>query len=214
MPADWCDGFLQLVKGGQPVKGESTDKEFAGAIEILTFKLGSMSGFTDTEAYYAVQNSSQRSDVAFSRAYQSDESEGIHTLFASDEEMKQFEGEDLSTVDACKFTITKEMDLSSPDLFRAYCSTQDLENRDVFDSATVSLRKATGGARQTFLTFTFADLVVAGYSLDMSGDASPKETITISFGKVKAEYKPQKSTGELAPVVKGSWDFIDRTANW
>jgi type VI protein secretion system component Hcp len=212
MPAEWCDGFLQLVKGGQAIKGETTDKAYSGAIEILSFKIGSMSGFTDTEGFYAVQDARQRSDVAFSRAYSNDESEGIATLFASDAEMDAFEGTDLSKVDACKFTITKEMDLSSPDLFRAYCSTQDLKTRDVFNSGTVTLRKATGGSRAVFLTYSFEDLVVVGYSLDIGADAKAKETVTISFAKVRAEYKPQKATGELGAVVKGGWDFIERTS--
>ena len=104
------------------------------------------------------------------------------------------------------------MDISSPDLFRAYCSAQDLEHRDVFDSATITLRKATGRTRSAFLTYVFNDLVVVGYSLEIGGDASPKETINMYFAKVRAEYKPQKTTGALGVVIKGGWDFIERTS--
>ena len=210
MPSEWCDGFLQLVKSGQPVKGESTDMDYPEAIEILSFKIGSMSGFTDKDGYYAVQNVGQRQAVAASRAQENDLSIGFATLFGGDgstpeyseQELDSYQGKDLSEVEACKFTITKEMDISSPDLFRAYCSTQDLEHRDVFDSATVTLRKATGKARAAFLTYTFNDLLVVGYSLDLGSDATPKETITLSFAKVRAEYRPQKATGELRPSSK------------
>ena len=147
MAAEWCDGFMSLVKSGQPIVGESTDIDYPEAIEILSFKFGSMSGFADTGEFFAVQQVGDRHGVAMTRAYQSDESEGLSSLFASDEEIDQFQGKDLSDVEACNFQIVKEMDISSPDLFRAYCSAADLENRDVFDSATVTLRKATGKTR-------------------------------------------------------------------
>jgi type VI protein secretion system component Hcp len=221
MAAEWCDGFLQLVKSGQPVAGESTDIDYPEAIEILSFKFGSMSGFTDdAEGFYAVQNVSERRGVAASRAQEGDLSLGFASLFGGDDstpeyseqELDEKQGKDLSEVEACNFQFVKEMDISSPDLFRAYCSAQDLEHRDVFDSATITLRKATGRARSAFLTYVFNDLVVVGYSLEIGGDASPKETINMSFAKIRAEYKPQKTTGVLAPVVKGGWDFIERTS--
>jgi type VI protein secretion system component Hcp len=195
MPAEWCDGFLQLVKSGQPIKGESTDMEFPESIEILSFKFGTMSGFADTEEFTAVQKVGEES-----------------TPENSDKKLDSYQGKDLADVEACNFQIVKEMDISSPDLFRAYCSAADLEHREVFDSGTVTLRKATGKARLPFLTYTFNDLVVVGYSLEIGGDASPKETINLSFGKVRVEFKPQKSTGALSPAIKGGWDFIERTS--
>jgi len=220
MAAEWCDGFLQLVKSGQPVAGECTDIDYPESIEILSFKFGSMSGFSDTDGFYAVQNVGDRRGVAASRAQEADLSVGFASLFGGDEsapeysekELDENEGKDLSDVEACNFQIVKEMDISSPDLFRAYCSAQDLEHRDVFDSATITLRKATGRARSAFLTYVFNDLVVVGYSLEIGSDASPKETINMSFAKIRAEYKPQKTTGLLAPVIKGGWDFIERTS--
>jgi type VI protein secretion system component Hcp len=217
MPGEWCDGFLQLVKSGQPVAGECTDMDFPEAIEILSFKFGSMSGFADTD----VKKVGDRRGVAQSRAQDNDSSIGLASLFGdgddsaaeySDKELDQYQGKDLSEVEACNFQIVKEMDLSSPDLFRAYCSAQDLENRDVFDSATIALRKATGKARAVFLTYVFNDLVVVGYSLEVGGDATPKETINFSFGKIRAEYKPQLATGKMGNVIKGGWDFINRTS--
>lgn len=219
MAGDWCDGFLQLKKQDQQVKGESTDKAFAGAIEILSFKFGSMSGFSDSQEFYAAQNVGERRGVAMSRASDNDGSIGLGSLFGgedstpeySERELDEYQGQDLADVEACNFQIVKEMDLSSPDLFRAYCSSQDLENRDVFDSGTITLRKATGGARATFLSYVFSDLVVVGYSLEVGGDATPKETINMSFAKVRVEYTPQKVTGEMDKVIKGGWDFIERT---
>lgn len=218
MPGEWCDGFLQLVKSGQPVVGESTDMDYPESIEVLSFKFGNSSGFGDTAEFFAAQKVGDRRGVAMSRAQDNDGSIGLASLFGgeddapeySEKELDQYQGKDLSEVDSCSFQITKEMDISSPDLFRAYCSAQDLEHRDVFDSGTLTLRKATGKTRAAFLTYTFNDLVVIGYSLEIGGDASPKETISLSFAKIRAMFRPQKATGALAPVIKGGWDFIAR----
>ena len=120
-------------------------------------------------------------------------------------------GEDLSVWTPYDLTFPN-YDLSSPDLFRAYCSTQDLEHRDVFESATLYIRKATGGKRKVFLTFVFSDVVVTGYTLDIGSDAVPKETINLVFGKCRVEYKPQDAAGSLSTAIKGGWDMIDRSA--
>jgi type VI protein secretion system component Hcp len=231
MASEWCDGFLKLVKDGQTIEGESSDAKFGGArdlgddfaslfgdgestgakpdrlIEVISFTFGSSTGFEDGEAQYAAQD--RRPKDTFGADFASlfgDPSE------FQEEELNEFEGKDLAGVEACKITITKELDLSSPDLFRAYCSTQDLEHRDVFESATLYIRKATGGKRKVFLTFVFNDVVVTGYTLDIGSDAVPKETINLVFGKCRVEYKPQDETGRLSTAIKGGWDMIERTA--
>ncbi len=214
-----CDGFLQLVKEGQPLTGESSDAEFPGAIEFQSFRFGSSSGFTDSDALYAAQDKSKRGALAESRLKESGYL-GIASLFGDQEsddsgidenDAKEFEGKDLADEAACNFQIVKAVDISSPDLFRAYCSCQDLDNREVFDSATVSLRKATGGKRGVYLKYTFNDLLVVGFTLDVSTDGTVKETINLAFAKVRAEYHQQSSAGELGIAVKGGWDFIERT---
>jgi type VI protein secretion system component Hcp len=223
MANDWCDGFLQLVKDGQPVEGECGDGGFVGAIEFQSFRFGDSGGFTDSDSgFYAEQNAGNRGSSALSRAQDANPFGGVASLFGEEEqgdtgaddlsekEMKEFEGKDLAEVAACNFQLVKEMDLSSPDLFKAYCSTQDLENREVFDSATVSLRKATGAGRKVFLEYTFNDLLVVGYTLEVGPEGSPKETLNFSFAKLHCEYKPQEKTGELGDVVQGGWDFIER----
>ncbi|HEV2971483.1 MAG TPA: type VI secretion system tube protein Hcp [Pirellulales bacterium] len=221
MPSEWCDGFLKLVKDGEPIEGESTDDKFPGLIEIVSFQFGSSQGFPDKEGLYAAQDANLRHGVARGR-FNDDGAAGIASLFGDEPsapqefdegELKDLEGTDLAEVDACKITITKELDLSSPDLFRAYCSTQDLNNRDVFESATLYVKKATGGNRKVFLTFVFSDVVVTGYTLDIGGDAIPKETINLVFAKCRVEYKPQQEPGGLEPAaIKGGWDMIERGA--
>src|ERR1700676_1986146 len=225
MANDWCDGFLQLVKDGQPVEGECADAEFAEAIEFQSFRFGDSGGFTDSDSgFYAEQNAGNRRGSALSRAQDANPFGGVASLFGEEEQgdagaddlsekdMKEFEGKDLAEVAACNFQIVKEMDHTSPDLFKAYCSTQDLENREVFDAATLSLRKATGAGRAVFLEYIFTDLLVVGYTLEIGPEGTPKETINFSSAKVHCESKPQANTGELGDVVQGGWDFIERGA--
>jgi type VI protein secretion system component Hcp len=222
MPSDWCDGFLKLVKDGTPINGETTDAEFPNHIEIISFQFGSSEGFPDKEGLYAAQDANLRQQVAANR-YNDNPYLGIASLFGDEEQdntpqdlsesdLKGCEGTDIAEVAACKLTITKELDLSSPDLFRAYCSTQDLNNRDVFESATLYIRKATGGQRKVFLTLVFGDVVVTGYTLDVSGEAVAKETINLTFAKCRLEYKMQETGGGLQAAIKGGWDLIERSS--
>ncbi len=215
MASEWCDGFLKLVKDGKPIKGESTDADFPGLIEIVSFSFGSSQGFSsetdEAGQEVSVQYKSQT-------RYKDDPVMSMASLFGddepqfSDEELEGFEGKDLTTEDACKITLSKELDVSSPNLFRAYCSTQDLEHRDVFETATLYIKKATGGSRKVFLTFVFSDVVVTGYTLDIGSDAVPKETLNLVFGKCRLEYKPQEAAGGLGAAIKGGWDMIERGA--
>lgn len=211
MANESCDGFLKLVREGQPVKGESTDVDYPDILEIQSFEFGSMQAFEDS--YYAVQKVSDRRQSSLGRMRESVAASGggVRAMAQGFENLEQFEGKDLSEEDACQFQIIKQLDWSSPELFQAYCSVQHPEKKIVFDSAQVSLRKTTGGAKsETYLEFHFEEVAVASYTLEISSDAQFKETINFSFGRVRMEYKPQTKTGSLETAVKSGWSFIDK----
>ncbi len=105
------------------------------------------------------------------------------------------------------------MDLASPDLFRAYCSTQDLKRREVFKSATLYVQKSDGRQPQgVFDARAERRVVVSGYTLDVSSEATAKETINLTFAKCRLEYKSQKEGGGLNAAIKGGWDLIERSS--
>jgi len=82
MANDWCDGFLQLVKDGQPVEGECNDGDFVGAIEFQSFRFGDSGGFTDSDSgFYAEQNAGNRGSSALSRAQDANPFGGVASLF-------------------------------------------------------------------------------------------------------------------------------------
>ena len=221
MAAEWCDGFLQLVKSGQPRQRRDTDKDYPGAIEILSFKIGSMSGFTDdAEGFYAVQNVSERRGVAASRAQAKRRSQGIASLFGGDESTPEYSETSQRKARQRPFGsrgVQVSVHQGNGHSRRPICF-EPIAALRIWRTATFSIRRRLrfasrpAGARSAFLTYVFKDLVVVGYSLEIGGDASPKETIKMSFAKIRAEYKPQKTSGVLAPVVKGGWDFIERTS--
>ncbi|MDZ4818834.1 MAG: type VI secretion system tube protein Hcp [Planctomycetota bacterium] len=219
---EWCDGFLNLVDGQDKIEGEAKDAEFEGCIEIISFEFGSSQGFDD-EGTFAEQRVERRRESAFNNFLNANPEAGISTLFGdesvygtpdslSEGEVNEFQGQDLAEVDACQFEVTKLLDLSSPDLFRAYCSSHTLVTREVFDTATVSLRKAAGSGRQVYLIFSFTEVVVIGYTLQIDSAATPRETVTFSFGSCVMQYKPQNNDGTLGTAVRSGWNFIDRAA--
>lgn len=211
MATDSCDGYLKLVKDGQPLKGESTDAEYPEVIEVLSFEFGSMSAFED--GYYAVQKVSERRQASLARMRDSVAAAGggVRAMKQGFEKLQTFEGKDLSEQEACQFQIIKQLDWSSPDLFQAYCSVQNPEKKVVFESAQLTLRKTTGGNQGAFLDFHFQDVAVAQYTLEVSSDAMFRETIHFSFGACRMEYKPQTKAGGFENAIKSGWSFLDRT---
>jgi len=109
-------------------------------------------------------------------------------------------------VSITNFVISKNTDKSSPKLFKACCSGQH------YPKATVTARKAAGAAGQAaFLTYVFEDVMVAGISWSASKeekDNTPKEVVTLAFGKVTATYQQQDSKGgSVGNPVVGDWDL-------
>lgn len=200
MAVEWCDGFLKLTDtthSGEEysVEGESQDPDFPGAIEIISFEMGSSSAFDDRDDYYEV-------DPAMS----------IGGLFGDfNEEDAPEPPAALEDHDACQFTVEKLLDYASPDLFEAWCLNEG--GYGEFQKATISLRKATGAkTREVFLEFVFTDIKVNEYKLSIGSDGVPKETVKFSFRKVRMSYRPQQAGGALDAPVRGGWDLPGRDA--
>jgi type VI protein secretion system component Hcp len=228
MASEGCGGILVLTRKGQDtVKGECQDANFKEAIEIRSFELGSSQPFDDADSYYAVQDLKMREEVSLARRLRKDQtfaeiyndpvlSIGMRIAEAEegpDEETRSYEGKDVSEEEACQIEVTKEIDYSSPDLFLAYCSNQDPENRTIFEKAVVYLRKSGAGKNpEVYCTFTFSDVVVVGFTFATQGSQPPQETVRFSFGKCRMEYRPQHASGGLGTRVGYGWSFLDRDA--
>jgi|SRR5512146_544450 len=98
------------------------------------------------------------------------------------------------------FSFMMQANKSSPKLMLA-CATGDH-----IKTAKLTLRKA-GGEQQEYMSITFSDVLVSSYNTGGGGGEIPNESITLNFGKVEFEYKPQKPDGTLDSPIKTGYDL-------
>ncbi|MBV9879081.1 MAG: type VI secretion system tube protein Hcp [Gemmatirosa sp.] len=112
-------------------------------------------------------------------------------------------------VSISSFNIMKKTDKSSTTLFQA-CATGHH-----FDTATVTMRKATGnaGGQKAFLVYKFTEVMVESiqWSGSSGGDDTPTESVSLAFGKVEVEYFGQDPKGAVKPLGQAAWDLTKVT---
>jgi len=92
------------------------------------------------------------------------------------------------------------IDKATPALLRA-CAT-GTHIRD----ATITHRKA-GGGQQEYLIVRLNDVVVSSVTQVGTDDQPYSEAVTLKFGKVDLEYRPQRPDGSLDPGVHFTFDL-------
>jgi type VI secretion system secreted protein Hcp len=109
------------------------------------------------------------------------------------------------------FHVRKLIDKSSPKLMLACANGEHIKK------AVLIARKA-GKEQQEYLKITFEHVLVSSYTTGPSVveevqteyklDAMlPIDSISLNFGKVQMEYKPQKADGSLDAAVVTGWDL-------
>lgn len=96
-------------------------------------------------------------------------------------------------------TFTHHLDTASPVLWQY--STNGAHLKD----GTITQRKA-GKGQQEYLVIKLNDIIITSVTHGASGSDRPTETVTIAFGKVTMEYKPQKPDGSLDAGIKWAYD--------
>ena len=96
-------------------------------------------------------------------------------------------------------TIEKHIDRASTGLMSALVANDEVKE------AKLTLRRA-GGKQEEFFTITVSDARVASLNHDTGADGYPRETLSIVFTKIEAEYTPQLATGQRG----GSTSFVDQ----
>ena len=97
------------------------------------------------------------------------------------------------------FQFTSRVSKASPKLFLACASGQHIKE------ARLVGRKA-GKEQQEFLTWTFSDVLVAGYQTGGTEQALPMDSVAMNFSKVSVSYRAQKADGSLDTAVTAGWD--------
>jgi type VI secretion system secreted protein Hcp len=118
-------------------------------------------------------------------------------------------GASAGKVSISSFNLMKKTDSASPALFNACCIGTH------FDQVQVFLRKAGGSAGQeAYLTYTFNEVLVDSvqWSGSSGGDDTPTESVSLSYGKITIDYKPQKDKGTLGDSIIAHWDARTNSA--
>jgi len=201
------DGFLEILNGGKAaILGESTDATFGKkhAMGISDFTLSSAGSGSKKKKKKKGQKGKPE---AFEDEDDDEEDEGSGSkLLSGWNDLGSATDSQKQRKFALTFEVSKELDLGSPELFMAYC--YNATNSPVtFDSAKVTLRKASGSTPLVYLVFEFTEVRVASFELEAgSGDKPPKEKLAFTFKTCTMQYRPQKSPGLASAKITG-WDF-------
>lgn len=106
-------------------------------------------------------------------------------------------------VSLSSFNFMKKTDTASPKLFSACCMGSAYSKVQVF------LRKAGGTAGQEpYLTYTFDEAFIDSiqWSGSSGGDDTPTESVSVAYGKITVDYKPQADKGSVGTSVMAYWD--------
>jgi type VI secretion system secreted protein Hcp len=97
------------------------------------------------------------------------------------------------------FHFTTRVSKASPALFLACASGQHMKE------ARLAAVKS-GAMQQEFLTWTFSDVLVSGYQTGGAEGDLVTDAVSLTFSKVKVEYRAQKADGSLDAAVTAGWD--------
>ena|SRR5581483_150489 len=101
-------------------------------------------------------------------------------------------------------TITKRMDIASPNLF------QNCASGKPFDSAVLTIRKAGGGSPVEYLKYTMTNVIVTSFqNSGMAGGTEdvPTEHVSLSFSAITVDYTQQDETGTASGNASAGWDL-------
>ena len=97
-------------------------------------------------------------------------------------------------------SFTHKIDKASPVLMQACATGVHLKE------ATITHRKA-GKGQQEFLVIKMNDVIITGVTHGGTGSDGSSENVTLAFGKVNVEYKPQKADGSLDAGIHFKYDL-------
>ena len=97
-------------------------------------------------------------------------------------------------------SIVHRLDKASPKLLEACATGEHLKE------ATITFRKA-GKGQQDFLIIKMNDVIITGVVQSAPSSEAGSETVSLEFGKVDWEFKPQKPDGSLDAGIHFKFDI-------
>jgi type VI secretion system secreted protein Hcp len=95
--------------------------------------------------------------------------------------------------------VSTRFSKASPQLFLACATGQHLK-----EAKLVAVH--SGAMQQEFLTWTFSDVLVSSYQTGGAGGDLVTDQVSLTFAKLKVEYKAQNPDGSLGSPVTAGFD--------
>jgi type VI secretion system secreted protein Hcp len=95
--------------------------------------------------------------------------------------------------------VTMRTSKASPLLFAAAAGAQRIKQ------AVLTARRS-GAQQQDYLVVTLADVFVTAFRSAGEASGGLVDQVTLGFGRIEIEYRPQKPDGSLDAPVKSGWD--------
>ncbi len=96
--------------------------------------------------------------------------------------------------------VTARTSKAGPPLFLSVASGTHVK------SAVLTARKAGSKQPGDFLTFSLSDVLVRAYQIAGSETEPPRDSVSLTFGKIQIEYKEQKADGSFGDSTTVGWD--------
>jgi type VI secretion system secreted protein Hcp len=107
--------------------------------------------------------------------------------------------------DISDLVITKYVDSTSPQLFKAVVTAQN------FPTATMTV-EAAGTIPHPIMKFVLKNAMVSGFTVNPSGDDNPSETVSFSFTAIEMHYVQMGPDGHPRGTVPASYDVQEMKA--
>jgi len=105
------------------------------------------------------------------------------------------------------FSVTKEIDSASPELFLAFCNCATDQDNPLA-VARVTLRKAGGPDPLNYLIYNFTGVAIKTWKLNCKDGADlPEEEIEFTFQELLITYTPQTTKGVQGRDLSMGWNF-------
>ena len=98
------------------------------------------------------------------------------------------------------FHFSAAVDKASPKLMEAVVSGKHIV------TGVMELCRGNDRNSQCYLTITLTDIIVSSWQMDGTAHDQPTEQVSLTFGKIEFEYKPQKADGTLDAPIKATYD--------
>ncbi len=105
-----------------------------------------------------------------------------------------------------ELSVTKEVDSSSPQLYRAAWSGTHIPK------AVLKLNKDVGGKRVKYMEYKMENIVISSINTKGGQNSLPTESITLNYGKISITYLMQsRKGGTAAGAIPAGYDLEKNT---